>query len=826
MLFNNRPPVNSMRDVIFPESLTAGEVTRKARGQTVIAHISDLHFTSETNFDKGPLAALLSDMASSERNNIDLLAVTGDLIDASFRDYAQSLLPRFLANDPIHEAFFRVNKYLEKLCKALDIDPCKALVVVPGNHDYRAKGVFMSKNLPVKFYNQFSGRCRPVLLPGLNVCVFAIDSNTMKNRYDLATGLIERDDLVKFRTFAEKIRPNNSACTKIVLLHHHPMPIPAREDNSLANNPGFTLLKNAGQFMSLMVEAKVNLVLHGHEHYHAFSKAFFPDDNLQEHMITVIGAGSAAEHVNPKSYNLITITDGGQMTLERRAMEGVFYRHQYRRDLGAYQDTRRTAFDGLAEKAGALIHAQKYSEMYVIKSGSGDALVYERFEGFRAYNKNVPEYKTQVWSDSGDFSAPELSKVSPENQEVKWDWERKTEARLAADAGSERKAKVIFSPALTKTSSISYEQRKKAYNLFHFNKQDREDATNGKSQQEQINFTFQNSFDLYVLTVLFPEDKYFPYKFYREVHAPGCSPEGHDAKCVRDPLEEEYFNKRFSKFKDSRTFITSVEKPLPGYTYIIKWDLKFENDAAESVEQGGGGDDVDLGKAGEFVSKLLLLREKDNPFQSPVQNWLKGLRQSIIKSKFWRDLDGTDELEIFLYVYNRETADYEKRGMVCVASTIPDIVNSTESEEIIKPGKTLIGAAYRRREPMIYSPIGRNPKLAEAEYEYRVPKTWRQGNGAPAKKFSAICALPLYYPIRKDFIGSKVAVLGFVSTSSTSRLLKFVPKNMAGLSKEQLTERKEKRDTLVYFTMTTQFRELARALDVEPTEEKTEADES
>jgi predicted MPP superfamily phosphohydrolase len=809
MLSNNGLKAKSLRDVIFPSSFMATEAARKTQGQTVIAHISDLHFTSKTNFDVWPWSALLEDFASSQHDKIDLLAVTGDLIDASFRDYIQSRLPRFVANDPISEAFYKVNSYLETLCKALKIDCHKSLVVVPGNHDYRAKGILMTKKLPVKFYSQFKGYCRPILLPELNLCVFVIDSNTMSNKLDLATGLIERDDLVKFRRFAEQIHPVSSACTRVVLLHHHPMPIPAREDSTPTNNPGFTLLKNAGQFMSLMVEAKVNLVLHGHEHHHAFSKAFFPDDQLQEHMITVIGAGSAGEKADQKSYNLITIADGGQMTLERRCLEGAVYRHQYRRSLGDYRDTRRASFDGFAAKAGALLSAEKYSEMYVIKSISGDASVYERFEGVSAFKDDLPEYNTQVWSDSGFFSAPELSTISPspETQQVRWDWASREANEEGAREIPARKAKIIYKPVLTKNSMISYELRRKAYNLFHFYKQEREDTTNGKSQQEEIKFTFRNSFELYVLTVTFPEDKLFPRKFYREVHGAGCfGKEEHDDTCTRDLLEEEYFNQHFSRFNDSRTFVASIERPLPGYTYLVRWDLDSEDDKLEFIDEG---------RAHGLIKKLLILRDKDNPYQARVKEWLKSLKDSIIKSRFWRSLDGTDDMEIFLYTYNRETDDWEKRGLVCVASTLPNIINDMEQEEVIKPGKTIVGAAYRRKQPMIYSPFGKSPKVAEAEYEYRIPKAWRRADETESIKFSAVCALPMYYPMRENFIGRAVAVLSFASTSDTSRLLNFVPKNMAGLSRQQLEERKKKRDTLVYFTMTTQFRELARALDVE-----------
>lgn len=796
MLINSRPQTKSMRDGMFPASLSTADVQRKTAGQTVIAHISDLHFTSKTNFETGPWAALLEDLTSESRLHVDALAVTGDLIDASFTDSVQSLLPKALVADPIEEAFLKVDAYLKKLCQGLGINSETGLFVVPGNHDYRAKGILRSKRQPAKFYSVFKQCCRPVLLPQLHLCVFVLDSNTMRSKYDLAAGLIEKDDLVRFRGFAEKVRPHNSACTRVVLLHHHPMPIPARETGRFSDNPGFSLLKNAGQFMSLMVEARVNLVLHGHEHHPAFSKAFFPDDKLQEHMITVVGAGSAGEGI--PNYNLLTITEGGQMILERRALEGAVFRHQYRRPLGSYEDARRAAFEGLAEQRKATIRAAKYSEVYVVKSGSGDADWHERLEGVKAFKEDVPELPTSVMSDSGFFSPPDFPLIAPEGQDVRWDWQ--TGCAPEGSDECQRKARIIFKPSLSKTHAIKYETRRRAYNLFHFNQQDREDTTNGKSKQDWIDFTFRNAFDLYVLTVCFPEGD-FPQKFYREVHTPKCfGSTEHDETCVHDPKEEEYFDRHFSKFKDSRTIVSVMERPLPGYTYRILWDLPPEEHKLTLNDQG---------LAMDLVERMLQLRDPASPYRADAQAWLRKLREDITGSRMWNTLQGSDEMDIFLYTYNRETEDWAKRGLVCVATTLPGLAGA--EEEVIKPGKTIVGASYRRQEPMIYSTVGRNPN--EAEYLNRIPKAWMQ---AHPPRFTAVWTIPLYYPIREGFIGRKVALLAFASKSKQSKLLNFVCGRRVPLSKAEVDDLKRKRDALEDFTMMTEFRELARLLRVEP----------
>src|SRR5207302_4654043 len=129
-------------------------------------------------------------------------------------------------------------------------------------------------------------------LPTLNVCILVLDSNVMEF-LDLASARIDTSDLSSFHTLASQVSGKNF--TKIALLHHHPMPISATEREGFLNDPGFTMLKNAGQVMTTMVAAKMDLVLHGHEHYAAYSKAVFPYDRKEEHFITVVSAGSVGK---------------------------------------------------------------------------------------------------------------------------------------------------------------------------------------------------------------------------------------------------------------------------------------------------------------------------------------------------------------------------------------------------------------------------------------------------------------------------------------------------------------------------------------------------
>jgi hypothetical protein len=49
-----------------------------------------------------------------------------------------------------------------------------------------------------------------------------------------------------------------------------------------------TLLKNAGLFMEQMVKTRMELILHGHRHYPAYSRAGFPVAEGGDHPLAVI----------------------------------------------------------------------------------------------------------------------------------------------------------------------------------------------------------------------------------------------------------------------------------------------------------------------------------------------------------------------------------------------------------------------------------------------------------------------------------------------------------------------------------------------------------
>ena len=188
------------------------EKTGKENGLR-IAHISDIHVGSFH------FVSNLLNRAIVEINEMkpDLVMVTGDLTNEGFR-----------------QQYSAVRAYLNNI-------ECETMSVIPGNHDSRNVGY-------VHFEDFFGSRNSAVHLPG--VTVVALDSS----QPDLNEGRLGRQN---YRWMVEKFsRPDDF---KIVALHHHLLPLPGagRERN---------IIEDAGDFLALLVEQGVDLVISGHKH--------------------------------------------------------------------------------------------------------------------------------------------------------------------------------------------------------------------------------------------------------------------------------------------------------------------------------------------------------------------------------------------------------------------------------------------------------------------------------------------------------------------------------------------------------------------------------
>src|SRR5436190_19706031 len=180
----------------------------------VIAQISDLHCG-------GPyFLPNLLERAVTEVNDLqpDIVVVSGDLTTFGFKEeYAQA------------------KSYLDRLA-------CRAVVVIPGNHD--------SRNVGYVHFEELFGDRHSVLRVG-GVTVVAVDSTEP----DLDHGQIGRGRYV----WIEEQFAAEPSEFRVFVLHHHLLPVPGtgRERN---------VVYDAGDAIECLQRSGVHLVLSGHKH--------------------------------------------------------------------------------------------------------------------------------------------------------------------------------------------------------------------------------------------------------------------------------------------------------------------------------------------------------------------------------------------------------------------------------------------------------------------------------------------------------------------------------------------------------------------------------
>ncbi len=216
-----------------------------------ILHISDTHVGEEDHYNKDSLELALSEL---EDDDFDLLIHSGDLTQNGKSKH------------------YRQGKEIFE-----DIDT--PWVMVPGNHDKRSGGLSL--------YKEYIGAANGVFETEDSVVIY-VDSAVS----DTDVG---RVGMVKFDMIKEALAKNSKKPIKIVVLHHHIIPIPkaGRERN---------VLSNAGDLLELFLKADVDLVISGHRHY--------PNVHRIENTVFV-NAGTTSDkktrYGDVNSYNIIHV---------------------------------------------------------------------------------------------------------------------------------------------------------------------------------------------------------------------------------------------------------------------------------------------------------------------------------------------------------------------------------------------------------------------------------------------------------------------------------------------------------------------------------------
>lgn len=249
-----------------------------------IAHLSDLHYGADPVLQPRLFEGLI---AAFEGQQVDVLVFTGDVFDT---------------NEPgpgMVEGFMRLHAGIEA-----KLGGPKPTILLPGNHDRRAEGVFapyredLFHELAQKYASrpdvQVLGAGTPFLaqrvpLPDFPCDVVAYDSTYLPAGIASAGGVIRQADLLQMGSALASGDPERPL---LLLLHHHLIPTPVT-DTSVIDTTGrppiqkflvgkvlpwlvsngdreeltMTALGAGSALTTLQTLGRAVIVLHGHKHY-------------------------------------------------------------------------------------------------------------------------------------------------------------------------------------------------------------------------------------------------------------------------------------------------------------------------------------------------------------------------------------------------------------------------------------------------------------------------------------------------------------------------------------------------------------------------------
>jgi predicted phosphodiesterase len=274
-------------------------------GDSLLIHLTDLHVHRRSASEwLEPAEETFRQLARS--NQVVGLAITGDLL-----------------NSPSKRATAKLNVVLERLLVSLGLstdNPSETrLFTVDGNHDFKHLG---NVHLPSPFRSG-SSHAFPwggkTTLPGLSL--FGLDSAADPV---LARGTVTKQQLLDMMDWFRAQPRGNS---HVVLVHHHLLPLPKQVQahvslRDIAQDESTMLLSNAGAVLAALLEARVDIVLHGHRHDQHISRYIEYEHEPDGRHLVVTGATRASQ-----GFQIVRFRDDGHVELERFTRGDAAYHH-------------------------------------------------------------------------------------------------------------------------------------------------------------------------------------------------------------------------------------------------------------------------------------------------------------------------------------------------------------------------------------------------------------------------------------------------------------------------------------------------------------------
>ena len=692
---------------------------------SIILHISDLHLSNDETWQN--LEIIERSLIGDLRESPGLIVVSGD-----FTDHPEGgLVARTKAAFSRRPArgLGEIKAALERL--RLRCGEKCALVVVPGNHDYREFGLVGSSRSCAAFDKIFGDwkSTTTLRMDGRLVIVFKLDSNTNDPRINAARGRVGNKELLRFRGEFDRVKASAgqefASALKIMVLHHHPLPIADMAQTGYFGTDGFLGLDDSGIFLREMATRQIDIVLHGHKHQ-AFNSRIEVNVDTVRRGLAVIAAGSACKDTEPeKSVNIIHVGRRAISAEVRRRNAGLEFSTIENFPIVSYDRYLARAFeDFIADKGVGY-----YSDLiHIVQSinGSGDCDIVTQYHRLKATGHGPSDILVDSSCPHGTFSRYSWSMTTPHASQLIF-------TRDAIDDPGALRGTVRFQPALRpRTDSVNVEERVRLYNSFAMDQEQRA-RVDAKATSEHIGIgivrpTAELTFAAHFVETELPDD--IDIRSYAR-----------DVQSEEDDLEETErcsLNLRICRL--NRTISLTLSKPLRGCTYFIEWRLPDAPARRYAL--------VDRGRCNLIMSRLLSLNVNDlsqNPLTRTFEEEATRLAQEY-------DTPRAD-IEVGLMVF-----DPQIKRLRFVAG---ELRKDTWGYQLYE-GQGIAGRAHKIDRTLICVPSRVNPNtdfMAQPPPKGSMPEI--------------IICIPIRYPLSTpEGVGATVAVLAIATYYSASNLLK------------------------------------------------------
>jgi predicted phosphodiesterase len=693
---------------------------------TTIAHISDLHLSSDDAWNN--FQALTSDILELNPKP-SLIIASGDFLDHP--DSGVFHLMRRVSSKAlglkVPKTFTDIQTGLIELCR--QCGDCQ-LVVVPGNHDYRQFGLTSWSNQSAGFEKVFTGWREPLMLLQHTrpVAIFTLDSNTNDARVNAARGYVGKEEYLRLRNEFKKLKEASSPevfdqAFKIVVLHHHPLPIADSEEAGYWTTDRFLGLDDAGIFMREMAILGVDLVLHGHKH-HPFNARVEVRAGPAVHDLTILAAGSACISGSENSFNVITLEPHAVSAQLRVRKTGVAFIENTSFPILNYEKFRDWAFQAFVDDP-ATIHVSERLVLTYSVLEYGDADVSNERRGLRcASPSKVGFFPVRLECPHGTFADYRLVTDPNDMIDVGFEADEKTKDGLVS-------GRIVFDPPIdSKTEEVDYEESYRLYNAFALTPGQRF-RMNGEDTPEWVGVRFKNPVRKLVINVHFAGID-LPSSIRPAVYGADRDPELEELRWCKPNLH-------ISKL--AKTATLTVSKPRSGLSYCIEWDLPPDPRSQLSAERQG--------QCAEIRSRLLELDTKSLALNSlsPVF----GEKHKRLAKEFHTPLE---KLHLGLMVYD-PTANHLRY--------VAGVMEAPYWNYSLLEGQGVAGRAHKVKFAQIY-PRGVQPRMAFAA-----------APPAGQKQSEILICVPLLFPVFKtenNFADEVIGVMTLSSTYQATELLK------------------------------------------------------